>query len=123
MKQATALAALAVLGSALAAPAFAGPYVGGKAAIKGTDSDYSKTETELKIGYETKVGNLKPYVEVGPGWEMKDGADEATFSKLVEIGSKIKLTDDLGAKVKAEYAFQDGGEVDWKYEVSASYSF
>ena len=122
MKQATALAALAVLGSALAAPAFAGPYVGGKATIKGTDGDYSKSETELKIGYDTKVGNLKPYIEVGPGWEFKNGKD-ASMSKLVEVGSKIKLTDDLGAKVKAEYAFQDGGEVDWKYEVSASYSF
>ena len=116
-----ALAALAL--TALATPAMAGPYVGGKATVKGTDSDFSKTETELKIGYETKIGNLKPYIEVGPGWEMEDGADEATFSKLVEVGSKIKLTDDLGAKVKAEYAFQEGGEVDWKYEAAVTYSF
>ena len=116
-----ALAALAL--TALATPAMAGPYVGGKATVKGTDSDFSKTETELKVGYETKVGNLKPYIEVGPAWEMKDGETEATFSKLVEIGSKIKLTDDQGAKVKAEYAFQEGGEVDWKYEASVSYEF
>jgi len=123
MKQATALAALAVLGSALAAPAFAGPYVSGKAAAKGSNEDYKKLETELKVGYDTKIGSLKPYIEVGPGWEMKDGETEATFSKLVEIGSKIKITDDLGAKVKAEYAFDDNNDVDWKYEVSASYSF
>ena len=37
MKQALALSALAVLGAASAAPAFAGPYVGGKAVIKGTE--------------------------------------------------------------------------------------
>jgi ribosomal protein L7/L12 len=123
MKQATALAALAVLGSALAAPAFAGPYVSGKAAAKGTNEDYKKVETELKVGYDTKIGALKPYIEVGPGWELKDGAKEATFSKLVEVGSKIKITDDLGAKVKAEYAFDNNNDVDWKYEVSASYSF
>ena len=39
MKQAFALSALALLGFATAAPAFAGPYVGGKAVIKGTDED------------------------------------------------------------------------------------
>ena len=123
MKQATALAALAVLGSALAAPAFAGPYVSGKAAAKGTNEDYKKLETELKIGYDTKIGALKPYIEAGPGWEMKDGGTEADFLKIVEVGSKIKITDDLGAKVKAEYKFDDNNDVDWKYEVSASYSF
>jgi len=123
MKQATALAALAVIGSALAAPAFAGPYVSGKAAAKGSNEDYKKLETELKVGYDTKIGALKPYIEAGPGWEMKDGETEAEFYKLIEVGSKIKITDDLGAKVKAEYAFDDNNDVDWKYEVSASYSF
>lgn len=123
MKQATALAALAVLGSALAAPAFAGPYVSGKAAAKGSNEDYKKLETELKVGYDTKIGALKPYIEAGPGWEMKDGATDADFLKIVEVGSKIKITDDLGAKVKAEYKFDDNNDVDWKYEISASYSF
>jgi hypothetical protein len=121
MKQATALAALAILGSALAAPAFAGPYVSGKAAAKGSNEDYKKLETELKVGYDTKIGALKPYIEAGPGWEMKE--TEAEFYKLIEVGSKIKITDNLGAKVKAEYAFDDNNDVDWKYEVSASYSF
>ena len=120
--KATALAALAIL-PALAAPAFAGPYVSGKATAKGSNEDYKKLETELKVGYDTKVGNLKPYIEAGPAWEMKDGADEATLSKVVEVGSKIKLTDDLGAKVKAEYAFDDNNDYDWKYEASISYSF
>ena len=123
MKQATALAALAVLGSALAAPAFAGPYVSGKAAAKGSNEDYKKLETELKVGYDTKIGALKPYIEAGPGWEMKDGGTEAEFLKIVEVGSKIKITDDLGAKVKAEYTFDDNNDVDWKYEASVSYSF
>jgi len=123
MKNAIAIATLAALSAVTAAPAFAGPYVGGKITAKGTDGDFSKTETELKVGYETKVNNLKPYIEIGPAWEMKDGADDADFFKVIELGSKIKLTDDLGAKVKAEYAFNDDNEVDWKYEASLSYSF
>ena len=97
-----------------------GDYVSAEIALR----EYIKgTETELKVGYETKVNNLKPYIEIGPAWEMKDGADDADFFKVIELGSKIKLTDDLGAKVKAEYAFNDDNEVDWKYEASLSYSF
>ena len=115
-----ALAALAL--TALATPAMAGPYVGGKAVIKGTDSEFDKSALEARVGYETKVGNLKPYIEVGPNWETKDG-EETETSTALEVGSKIKLTDDLGAKVKAEYVFTDESEIDWKYEASVSYSF
>jgi len=122
MKQALALSALAVLGAATAAPAFAGPYVGGKAVIKGTDSEFDKSALEARVGYETKMGNLKPYIEVGPNWETKQDAD-TEISTALEIGSKIKLTDNIGAKVKAEYVFLENNEVDWKYEASASYEF
>ena len=122
MKQALALSALAVLGAASAAPAFAGPYVGGKAVIKGTDSEFDKSALEARVGYETKMGNLKPYIEVGPNWETKQDAD-TEISTALEIGSKIKLTDNIGAKVKAEYVFLENNEIDWKYEASASYEF
>lgn len=123
MKNAIAIATLAALSAVSAAPAIAGPYVGGKVTAKGTDEDFKKTETELRVGYETKVGALKPYIEVGPAWEMKDGEDEASFYKQLEVGSKIKMTDNLGAKVKAEYTIDDDSAVDWKYEASVSYSF
>jgi opacity protein-like surface antigen len=122
MKQALALSALAVLGAATAAPAFAGPYVGGKAVIKGTDSEFDKSALEARVGYETKMGNLKPYIEVGPNWETKQDED-TEISTALEIGSKIKLTDNIGAKVKAEYVFLENNEIDWKYEASASYEF
>ena len=123
MKNAIAIATLAALSAVSAAPALAGPYVGGKVTAKGTDEDFKKTETELRVGYEAKVGALKPYIEVGPAWEMKDGEDEASFYKQLELGSKIKMTDNLGAKVKAEYTIDDDSAVDWKYEASVSYSF
>lgn len=123
MKNAIAIATLAALSAVSAAPAIAGPYVGGKVTAKGTDEDFKKTETELRVGYEAKVGALKPYIEVGPAWEMEDGEDEASFYKQLEVGSKIKMTDNLGAKVKAEYTIDDDSAVDWKYEASVSYSF
>jgi len=118
-----ALAALAL--TALATPAMAGPYVGGKAVIKGTDSEFDKSALEARVGYETKMGNLKPYIEVGPAWEMKDGEDSADSFGQLEIGTKIKLTDNISSKVKAEFTNpnESGADMEWKYEGTLTYEF
>ena len=113
--------AVVLLALGVSAPAFAGPYVSTKVAVKGENSDFEKTEVESRLGYDTKIGNLKPYIEIGPSWEMKDGEDDADFLKAIEVGSKIKLSDNLGGKVKAEYVFADGGDVEWKYEAGLTY--
>ena len=124
MKQALALSALAVLGAASVAPAMAGPYVTTKVGIKGEDSEMDKNYVETRIGYETKVGNLKPYIEVGPSWETKNEGDTTT-AKQLEVGSKIKLTDNIGAKVKAEFTNpnESGSDMEWKYEGTLTYDF
>ena len=65
--KAIALAALAVSATALATPALAGPYVESKHEFKGTDEDYSKAVHQARVGYETKIGAFKPYIEGGFG--------------------------------------------------------
>ena len=124
MKQALALSALAVLGAASAAPAFAGPYLTTKVGAKGEGSDFDKSYIETRVGYETKYGNLKPYIEVGPAWETKDGEDATTMGQL-EIGTKIKLTDNISSKVKAEFTQlnESGADMEWKYEGTLTYEF
>ena len=124
MKQALALSALAVLGAASVAPAMAGPYLTTKVGAKGEGSDFDKSYIETRVGYETKYGNLKPYIEVGPAWETKDGEDAETMGQL-EIGTKIKLTDNVGAKVKAEFTQlnESGSDIEWKYEGTLTYEF
>ena len=124
MKNAIAIATLAALSAVSAAPAIAGPYVGGKVTAKGTDEDFKKTETELRVGYEAKVGALKPYIEVGPAWETGNGEETENFGQL-EVGTKIKLTDNLSSKVKAEFtnAFESGTDMEWKYEATLTYDF
>ena len=123
MKKALALSALAALSAASVAPALAGPYVTTKVGIKGEDSEMDKNYVETRVGYETKVGNLKPYIEVGPAWETKNG-EETTTAKQLEVGSKIKLTDKLSSKVKAEWTLPDSDSVtEWKYEGSLTYEF
>jgi hypothetical protein len=124
MKQALALSALAVLGAASVAPAMAGPYLTTKVGAKGEGSDFDKSYIETRVGYETKYGNLKPYIEIGPAWEMKDGEDSETMGQL-EIGTKIKLTDNISSKVKAEFTSlnESGSDMEWKYEGTLTYEF
>ena len=102
--KAIALAALAL--SALATPALAGPYVESKHEFKGTDEDYSKAVHQGRVGYETKYGALKPYIEGGAGVSYPEGKDSSTFTVL-EVGSKLKITDSLSAYGKCENLFQD----------------
>ena len=124
MKQALALSALAVLGAASVAPAMAGPYLTTKVGAKGEGSDFDKSYIETRVGYETKYGNLKPYIEVGPAWESKDGEDSETMGQL-ELGTKIKLTDNVSSKVKAEFTSlnESGSDLEWKYEATLTYDF
>ena len=124
MKQALALSALAVLGAASVAPAMAGPYLTTKVGVKGEGGDFDKSYIETRVGYETKYGNLKPYIEVGPAWETKDGEDAETMGQL-ELGTKVKLTDNIGAKVKAEFTQlnESGSDMEWKYEGTLTYEF
>ena len=119
--KAIALAALAL--SALATPALAGPYVESKHEFKGTDEDYSKAVHQGRIGYSWKAGSLSPYVEGGLGVSYPDGGGSDTF-KVLEVGSKLKITDKFSAYGKWENKFQDSDDTrDWKVEVGTKYKF
>jgi hypothetical protein len=119
MKQ-IALAALAL--STLATPAFAGPYVETKHEFKGTDEDFSKAVNSARIGVDNKIGSFTPYIEGGAGITSPDGGENEYFTVL-EIGSKVKLTDSLSAYGKWENIFQDDNTRDWKVEFGTKYRF
>ena len=115
-----ALAALAL--SALATPAFAGPYVESKHEFKGTDEDYSKAVHQARVGYETKLGRFTPYIEGGIGLTAPDAGEDETFYAL-EVGSKVKITDSFSAYGKFENIFQEDDTSDWKVELGTKYKF
>ena len=85
--KAIALAALAAsaLAQALAAD------VESKHEFKGTDEDYSKAVHQARIGYETKVGALTPYIEGGVGAVYPDGSSDSDAFTALEVGSKVKI--------------------------------
>jgi outer membrane autotransporter protein len=115
-----ALAALAL--SALATPAFAGPYVESKHEFKGTDEDFSKQVHQGRVGYETKLGRFTPYIEGGVGRSVPDAGDAETFYAL-EVGTKVKVTDQLAAYGKFENIFAEDDTRDWKVELGTKYKF
>ena len=117
--KAIALAALAL--TAVATPALAGPYVETKHEFKGTDDDYKKAVHQGRVGYETKLGALSPYIEGGVGVSYPDGGDSDTFTAL-EVGSKVKITNNFGAYGKFETIMYDDKD-DWKVEVGTKYKF
>ena len=112
----TALAALAL--SALATPAFAGPYVESKHEFKGTDEDYSKAVHQGRVGYEWKLGTT-PYIEGGLGVSVPDGGDNDTF-KALEVGTKLKVTDKFSAGRTSSKTVMT---LVWKVEVGTKYKF
>ena len=110
----------------LASAAFAGPYVESKTTAAGTLTNggtYKGAQTEVRGGYETKVGTsgLKVYGEVGPGYEWNNkGTNEGVA--VGEVGLSYPLADNVSvkAKVVGEYgldseAFDLGGELKVRY--------
>ena len=115
-----ALAALAL--TAIAAPAMAGPYVESKHEFKGTDEDYSKAVHQARVGYETKLGAFKPYIEGGFGVTSPEDGDQENFTAL-EVGSKVKISKNFSAYGKFENIFQEDDTRDWKVELGTKYKF
>ena len=117
--KAFALAALAI--PMVTAPALAGPYVMTKSELKFSDANYKEAVNQARLGYDWKVGALKPYVELGGGAKTPDGGTYKGFT-AAELGTAIKLTDKLSAKAKAE-VISLSTKTDWKVEVGTKYKF
>ena len=106
--------------------AMAAPYVESKTTAAGTLTNggtYKGAQTEVRGGYEAKVGTsgLKVYGEVGPGYEWNNGGTNEGVI-VSEIGFSYPLAKQVSvkAKVAGEYgldseAFDLGGELKVRY--------
>ena len=110
----------------LASAAFAGPYVESKTTAAGTLTNggtYKGAQTEVRGGYETKVGTsgLKVYGEVGPGYEWNNGGtNEGVVVSEIGLSYPVSKSVSVKAKVAGEYGFNSevfalGGEVKVRY--------
>ena len=122
-----------VIAAAVAAPffagaAFAGPYVESKTTAGGTITDggtFKGAQTEVRGGYETKVGTsgLKVYGEVGPGYEWNNGGtNEGVVVSEIGLSYPVSKQVSVKAKVAGEYGF-DSEAFDLGGELKVRYSF
>jgi hypothetical protein len=116
--------ALAALLPMMAAPAMAGPYVESKTGFSSSDGEYKSSQTELRVGYQSKLKNglTTVYAEVGPGYEWNKEGTPGETVLVSEVGVKTPLAKNVGlaAKLFSEYGndtevFNLGGEVKVRY--------
>jgi hypothetical protein len=116
--------ALAALIPMMAAPAMAGPYVESKTGFSSSDGEYKSSQTELRVGYQSKLKNglTTVYAEVGPGYEWNKEGTPGEGVVVGEVGVKTPITKNVGlaAKLSTEYGRDTevlslGGEVKVRY--------
>ena len=116
-----ALAALAF--SALATPAFAGPYVKGSVEFTGNNGAYQNRELQARVGYDRTFGKLTPYVELGGGSNTPDGGD-GKRAFVAEVGTSFQATEKLAFNAYYEQKnHKDVDDPEWKVNVGTIYRF
>ena len=122
MKKIFALSAASVL---MAAPAMAGSYANVEANSSFQDGDYSSTRIDTHYGWEGELGeSSKYYVQGGPSFLSRDGAEELEYQVGGKVGIKTALTEDVSAygEVKA-YSAEDWDVSDLKVSVKAGFKY
>ena len=116
--------ALAALLPLMAAPAMAGPYVESKTTGLSADGEYVTSQTELRVGYESKLKNgvTTVFAEFGPGYEWNKKGTPGETVLVSEVGVKTPLSKNVGvqAKLFSEYGYDTeifnlGGELKVRY--------
>ena len=116
--------ALAALIPMMAAPAMAGPYVESKTSVVSADGEFNASQTELRVGYESKLKNgvTTVFAEFGPGYEWNKEGTPGETVLVSEVGVKTPLSKNVGlaAKLFSEYGndtevFNLGGELKVRY--------
>jgi len=116
--------ALAALLPMMAAPAMAGPYVESKTSVVSADGEFNASQTELRVGYESKLKNgvTTVFAEFGPGYEWNKEGTPGETVLVSEVGVKTPLSKNVGlaAKLFSEYGndtevFNLGGELKVRY--------
>ena len=108
-----------------AAPAMAGSYANVEANSSFQDGDYSSTRIDTHYGWEGELGeSSKYYVQGGPSFVSRDGADDLEYQVGGKVGIKTALTEDVSAygEVKA-YSAEDWDVSDLKMSVKAGVKY
>ena len=122
MKKIFALSAASVL---LAAPVQAGQFVNVETNSSIQDGDYSSTRFDTQYGWEGELGeSSKSYVQGGPSFLSRDGAEDLEYQVGGKVGVKTQLTENVIAysELKA-YSGDDWDLNDVKLSVRTGFKY
>ena len=122
IKKILTLSAASVL---MAAPAVAGQYANVEANSSFQDGDYSSTRFDTQYGWEGTLGeDSKYYIQGGPSFLSRDGAEDLEYQVGGKVGIKTALTEDVSAygELKA-YSADDWSLSDTKLSVKAGVKY
>ena len=112
---------IALAATAVAAPAFAGPYAKTKSEFKGQGDGYQTSIQQARVGYEGQVGQFTPYVEVGGGLVTPNEGDTLKLI-AVQVGTKFDVNEKLSGYALIENLHY-GEKNYWKGQVGTKYTF
>ena len=112
---------IALAATAVAAPAIAGPYTKTKSEFKGQGDSYNTSIQQARVGYETEVGQFKPYVEVGGGLVTPNEGDTLKLI-AVQVGTKFNVNENLSGYALIENLHYDEKNY-WKGQIGTKYTF
>ena len=112
---------IALAATAVAAPAFAGPYTKTKSEFKGQGDSYNTSIQQARVGYETEVGQFKPYVEVGGGIVTPNEGDTLGLI-AVQVGTKFDVNENLSGYALIENLHYNENN-HWKGVIGTKYTF
>jgi len=112
---------LALAATAVAAPAFAGPYTKSKSEFFGQGDTYHRSIQQVRVGYEGEVGQFQPYVEVGGGVVTPDAEDSKGLI-AVQVGTRFTVNENLTGYALVENLHYNEKN-HWKGQIGTKYTF
>ena len=122
MKKIFALSAASVL---MAAPVQAGQFVNVETNSSIQDGDYSSTRFDTQYGWEGELGeSSKYYVQGGPSFLSRDGAEDLEYQVGGKVGVKTQLTENVLAYSELKvYSGDDWDLNDVKMSVKTGFKY
>ena len=104
------------------APAMAGVYVNAESNASYTGNDYTSRTTDLHLGYEGNVGQLRYYIQGGPAITGADGADGTTdFSG--KLGGSVAASEKLDIYGEVSFLTDETTDTAYGTKIGAKFKF
>lgn len=99
------------------------PFVYTKSEFKGNEDGKTNDVNQIRVGLDTRLDNITPWVHAGLGVKSPRGEDlfQGDDFRVFAVGAKFVPMKPLVIKAKLESYIYNSSENDWKFEVKSKY--